>query len=147
MRYNIGITMSNKYPKTIFYLTLAGSLFSGYLSAKKLFTNTCSFNETCPYFLGYPACLFGFGLFFIMLIIAILGLTKTITLRIEKISITIISFLGILFAGQFVIPEINLFINQTKPAYGLLLPTCAYGLIFFIIIFITSLWPKKFTIN
>lgn len=42
-------------PKTILILEIADTLFAGYLSAVKLISHTCAFNESCPYFLEYPA--------------------------------------------------------------------------------------------
>lgn len=127
------------YVKTMFILGLAGVLFSGYLSAIKLFTSTCAFNEPCPYFLGYPACFFGFGMFLIIFSAATLGLLKKIAEK-DMMRITgTISFLGILFAGYFTIPEISKLFSGVKTIYSLGLPTCAYGLIFYIIIFILSL--------
>ena len=62
----------------MFSLGLAGILFSGYLSAIKFFSATCAFNEPCPYFLGYPACYFGFGMFLIIFASAWLGQLKNI---------------------------------------------------------------------
>lgn len=127
----------------MFFLGLAGLLFSGYLSAVKLFTSACAFNEPCQYFLGYPACWFGFGMFLVIFSFALFGLFKNSSEKIVSIIITTVSALGILFAGHFVIPEIgNLFAGIHK-AYTLVLPTCAYGLIFYIIIFVFSVWYLK----
>jgi hypothetical protein len=50
-------------------LASAGLLFSGYLSAVNLFSGTCAFNETCPYFLGYPACWYGFAMYLIIFLV------------------------------------------------------------------------------
>lgn len=133
--------MRSLYLKSAFYLTLAGVLFSGYLSGKKLLTHTCAFNETCPYFLGYPACWFGFGMFLLMFITSIAGLAKWIEEKTARTIILIISILGILFAGQYVVGEVQAMLNGAN--YGLVLPTCAYGLIFFVIIFIISLRKAK----
>jgi len=130
--------MKSAYLKTTFYLTLAGSLFSGYLSAKKLFTNVCAFNEGCPYFLGYPACWYGFGMFFIMFIAVILGVRRVISEYAVRSTLITVSFIGILFAGRFVVPEIIQYIERGNLGYTLGLPTCAYGLLFYIIIFIVS---------
>lgn len=135
--------MNTNYFKTIAYLALAGTLFAGYLSFKKLLTNVCAFNESCPYFLGYPACWYGFGMFLLMLILSISGLyikNKRETLR---RSIIVVSFIGIVFAGRLVIPEIQLLFSDNAPSYAMILPSCAYGLVFYIIIFILSLRARK----
>jgi len=132
------------YLKTTFILALGGVLFSGYLSAIKLFTGTCAFNESCPTFFGYPACWYGFGMFAAMCVIAVLALRDTITHRIAPKLIAGISLLGILFAGQYVWQEIALWLGPTaKTGYGLVFPICVYGLIFYIIIFILSLIALK----
>lgn len=131
--------MKSIYLKAAFYLTLAGSLFAGYMSGVKIFSHTCPFNETCPYFLSYPACWFGLAMFFTMFIISILGLLKKITCCHVKKTLSFISLLGILFAGRYVVDEIMLYLNQGVSHYTLILPTCTYGLIFYIIIFTISM--------
>jgi hypothetical protein len=134
------------YIKTMLFLGFAGLLFSGYLSAVKLSSSICAFNEPCPYFLGYPACYFGFGMFLIIFFSALLGRIKIISEKVMSAIITVISFLGILFAGYFTIPEIQKFILKMSTLYTLGLPTCAYGLIFYIVIFVISvLYFKRST--
>ena len=129
---------SNIYAKTMFWLGLAGVLFSGYLSSVKFFTSTCALSEPCPYFLGYPACYFGFGMFLIIFISALVGLFNPLArITVAKVE-TFMSGLGILFAGYFTIPEIGKLLSGANTGYSLGLSTCAYGLIFYIIIFIVS---------
>lgn len=122
---------------TIFFLTLAGFLFSGYLSLVKLLSNTCALNEPCPYFLGYPACWYGFGMFTVLFILAIIGQWKESSKLIYWLQVAV-SILGIMFASYFTVPEISRLLNGTS-AYSLGLPTCAYGLIFYIIIFFLAI--------
>lgn len=126
------------YGKTMFFLGLAGLLFSGYLSAVKLFTSTCAFNEECPYFLGYPSCWYGFGMFLIIFISAVFGMMGTLPEKTVSKIISAVSGLGILFAGYFTVPEIGSLMSGADTGYTLLLPTCAYGLVFYVIIFILS---------
>lgn len=135
--------MKTLYLRSMLWLTFAGSLFSGYLSAKKLLTNVCAFNESCPYFLGYPACWFGFGLFFTLFIVSILGTARILSEKHSRNLISLISFLGVLFAGRLVIKELIQFLQTSSANYGLLFPTCAYGLLFFILIFAISLIATK----
>jgi hypothetical protein len=135
--------MKKNYVKWGFYLSLAGTLFAGYMSGVKLFTHSCAFNETCPYFIGYPACWFGFGMFLIMLIITIFGLSKKISELAVRRTLSFFSFLGIIFSGRYVIEEIWLLIKQGYSHYGLGLPTCTYGLVFYTIIFAISLSYRK----
>jgi hypothetical protein len=125
--------------KLIFILIIAGLIFSGYLSATKLLTDTCAFSEACPYFLGYPACWYGFGMYLTMFIftsIALLG--KSNIKSAVKINLWV-SFAGILFAGRFFIQELL----QSKATGALGLSTCAYGLIFYVLICIFSLLALK----
>lgn len=125
--------------KIIFILSLAGVAFSGYLSGIKFFTKNCAFNESCPYFLGYPACYFGFGMFILLLIFS-----WTVVYRSnigDKFirGIQLLSVLGILFAGYFTLKEIPVLVDEGLTAYVLGLPTCALGLLFYIVIFCISL--------
>jgi len=128
------------YLKWATLLTLGGVLFSGYMSGVRLFSGICAFNEPCPYFLGYPACYIGFALFVAMSITSITAsINKVRSLQPVKI-IFAVSLLGILFAGYFVAQELlSAFTHGTFIFYGLGLPACAYGLVFFIVIFSISL--------
>ena len=131
------MTDSN-YKAGTFVLTLAGVLFSGYLSSVRLFSNTCAFSEPCPYFWGYPACWFGFAMFLSLYVATVLSLsTKVATHSVAKFNL-VVSALGILFAGYFTVPEIARLLAGVK-VYQLGLPTCAYGLIFYVIIFVLSI--------
>jgi hypothetical protein len=128
---------------TIYTLALLGTLFSGFLSGVKFFTNTCALGETCPLFFGKPACYFGFGLFLILFILSnILVFRKAGQ---EKVTSTLIvvSILGILFAGRFVVDEILQW-SQTGFEWSALgLPTCAYGLIFYMLVLVFVLRYRK----
>jgi|SRR6185369_12769995 len=115
-------------------LTWAGLLFSSYLSAVKLFSNSCAFNEPCPYFLGYPACWYGFGMYLLMFIATAWGLKGMAAVRsVLKFDI-IVSVIGIIFAGRFAAQE--LLHGSLTGTLGL--STCVYGLIFYVAIFATS---------
>jgi uncharacterized membrane protein len=65
--------------KTIFIISIAGILFSGFLSYLELFAGktacgaaTCGATATIN--LGLPACVYGFIMYAIVFIIALLGL-------------------------------------------------------------------------
>lgn len=122
----------------MFTLSLAGVLFSGYLSAVKLFTDTCAFNETCPYFLGYPSCWYGFALFLALFTISSLSILGVVSIYSMEILFVIISGVGTLFSGYFAIPEILQELSGVAVSHTLGLPTCVYGFIFFVLIFILS---------
>lgn len=123
----------------LFGLSIAGLLFSGYLSGLKFFTETCAFNEPCPYFLGYPACYYGFAMFLALVVISFLSVVGRISSRKGARGVCAVSVLGILFAGYFTLKEIPVLFGGGISAYVLGLPTCALGLIFYILIFAISL--------
>jgi hypothetical protein len=123
-----------KWIVSLFALATAGLIFSAYLSGIKLFTGTCAFNESCPYFLGLPACWYGFAMYLIMFIVS--GAALAWEDKIKKAILTdiIVSSLGILFAGRFVVLEFL----QWGITGTLGFSTCVYGLIFYIAIFIVA---------
>ena len=125
--------------KIIFILGLAGTLFAGYLSAVKIFAATCAFGETCQLFLGYPACYFGFVMFLLITICASRLNWGSVKEKTAFQRIAFISFLGILFAGYFTFRELPLLFSKGLGAYFFGLPTCALGLVFYILIFALSL--------
>ncbi len=127
------------YFKITTVLALAGIAFAGYLSLYKIFSNTCALGEACPYFLGYPACWYGFIMFSTMFIASIAGLLVKSKEKMLNIVILAVSSIGILFAGNFVVQEIQTWMQNPNTNYKLILPTCVYGLIFYILIFIFSL--------
>lgn len=127
------------YRKAAFAISLLGALFSGYLSGIKFFTKTCAFNESCPLFLGYPACYFGFALFLILFIISFSLWRRKISFAAAAKANTFVSALGILFAGYLGYPEVRGMIEGTFENKFLGLSTCVYGLIFFALMFIISL--------
>ncbi len=123
----------------LFYCTLAGLVFSGYMSGVKFFTSQCAFGETCPLFLGFPACYFGFFMFLILTVSAGLIVFTQIPRKILLLDIVSTSGVGILFAGYFTLKELPLLFEQGLSAYMFGLPTCALGLIFYVAIFIIAL--------
>lgn len=118
----------------IFALSLFGVLFAGYLSYSKLFSATCALTEGCSFFLGWPTCFYGFALFTIIFAFACISLASK---KMFRKTIVFFSFVGILFSGYFAVYEIfftplNMF---NGASYSLLLPSCVYGAIAFIIVF------------
>ncbi|KKQ77278.1 MAG: hypothetical protein US98_C0008G0015 [Parcubacteria group bacterium GW2011_GWC1_38_6] len=129
--------------KTIFVLGMAGLLFAGYLSAVKLFNQTCALGESCAYFLGYPACYYGFLMYLLITIFAGLLLWSEKNKKMALNGVTFVSFLGILFAGYFTINELPLLFTNGFSAYFFGLPTCALGLLFYIAIFTLSFFERS----
>jgi hypothetical protein len=115
-------------------LAVLGTLFAGYLSGVKMFTKTCAFNEPCPYVLGYPACWYGLAMFSVMAAVTLLGLAGKMGTTASLKAVRGVSAAGILFAGWLSWGELSRGIT----GYTLGLPTCAYGLIFYILLFALS---------
>lgn len=119
-------------------ISLGGVLFAGYLTISKLVSQVCPFNEPCPYFLGYPACWYGLGLFVLLFLASLLGLFGKSDGTRFAVFIRATAGVGILFSGSFVVREIINAFRFGLPDYRLLLPTCAYGLLVYIFLFILS---------
>ena len=58
----------------ILVLSIAGMLFSGYLSYNELFRKVCVLGGSCPSVSGIPACVYGFFMYLIVFIVSLLGL-------------------------------------------------------------------------
>ncbi len=114
-------------------LSAAGTAFAGYLSGVKLLTKGCAFDEPCPYFLGYPACYYGFAMFVALLAISLLGRVGKLEERKAAKGILAVAALGTVFAGRYVVEEAAGWFGAGGVAlYGFGLPTCVYGLVFYI---------------
>lgn len=135
------------YLKITLGLGLGGTVFSGYLSAVRLLTGSCAFNESCPFFLGYPACWYGFAMFASILAAALISYSGKLQAESAAKIIGGLSLLGTLFAGRFVWIEISSWLAAGNPGYSLVLSTCVYGLVFYVAILFLSGWmieqPKE----
>lgn len=127
----------------LFLLSLAGTAFSGYLSGVKLFTKTCAFGETCPIFLGYPACYYGFVLFLLLTVLSGILLWVNSNTRKTLNTLTVISILGVLFAGYYTLGELPVLFSAGLSAYMFGLPTCALGFVFFVAVLLIALTLRK----
>lgn len=128
---------------TIDHVTLIlisfGVLFSGYLSAVKFFSDNCAFGESCPYFMGYPACYYGFVMFVAMLIAAVHRNMGAVNYNSSTRLIGALALLGLLFSGYFVVDELPRLAEEGFRAYVLGLPTCALGFIAYLFIGLFSI--------
>ena len=59
--------------KTILWISVAGMLFSGYLSYSELFNSICP-PGGCKYLLGMPSCVYGFVMYLIVFVISLMGI-------------------------------------------------------------------------
>lgn len=67
---------AKKYLKAIFIISLIGVLFSGYLSYIEITTETCKLESSCSSFLMMPACVYGLVMYFIIMLISLIGIKK-----------------------------------------------------------------------
>jgi hypothetical protein len=134
------LTDEKTYLRITSGLALAGVLFSGYLSAVRLATGSCAFNESCPFFLGYPACWYGFAMFTSMFATSVAAVYGHLKVKSAVMIIGNVAFLGTLFAGHFVWAEVSSWMTASSPGYLLVLPTCVYGLAFYLSSLTLSAW-------
>jgi hypothetical protein len=125
-------------------IVLVGLLFSGYLSGVKLISSTCAFGEQCPYFLGFPACYYGFAMYLAMFLIILTARARLTEERTLYTRVLMIALLGICFAGYFTFREIGTIFTDGFTIYMLGLPTCAWGLLLYILIAFMS-WKGRNT--
>ncbi len=131
------IRRESNHMSAIAFLSLLGSLFAGYLSYKKFFAGTCALTEGCSYFLGQPTCFYGFVLFFLIFIMAF---TSMVSRGHFSSAIRLFSVVGVLFSGYFALYELFFApLNLLNGAvFALLLPSCVYGLVLFLVIWILN---------
>ena len=124
-------------------ITAGGVVFSGYLSGVKLLNGVCAFDEPCPLFLGYPVCYTGLALFVSLFLVSATALTTRTTMRWPVGTTLGLSVLGVLFAGRLTLVE--MVARGRLPLYGMGLPTCAYGFLFFLAVLVLSTiaWRSK----
>jgi uncharacterized membrane protein len=120
----------------------AGSSLSGYLSYVNLWGSgcekaaiSCSASASGPVMiLGLPNCVYGFAMFFVVLLLALMSIARDL----PKVRSTIfwLSIVGTLFALGLSIYEIY-WLDATS------LPACVYGLIFYAGIYGLSLLQRR----
>ncbi|KHO52021.1 MAG: hypothetical protein QT05_C0027G0006 [archaeon GW2011_AR13] len=60
--------------KTLFWISLAGVLFSGYLSYTEIFQEVCLLGTCSTTIFTIPSCVYGFIMYFAISIISIIGI-------------------------------------------------------------------------
>lgn len=125
-----------RYFTWAFILSIGGTIFSGYLSAHKLFVKSCAFGETCPMVFGWPACYYGFAVFLLLFGASAMGLRFPRS-NVRGPAIKIMawgSLFGLIFAGALTAQEIGNWLDAGSVSYRLGLPTCSYGALFYAIL-------------
>ena len=60
--------------KALLGVSIAGALFSGYLSYTEIFQQVCALGTCSTEILSIPSCVYGFVMYIIGLVISILGI-------------------------------------------------------------------------
>jgi uncharacterized membrane protein len=60
--------------KTLLWVSIAGALFSGYLSYTEIFQQVCTLGTCSTTIFSVPSCVSGFVMYLVGLIISILGI-------------------------------------------------------------------------
>lgn len=124
-------------------LSLGGVAFAGYLSGVKFFSETCAFNEHCPYFLGYPACYFGLAMYLTLAALALLTAGGYLGLRTGVQWMLYVAIAGVLFSGYYTLAELPTIFTRGVSAFLLGLPTCAWGFLMYIAIALISFYTLR----
>jgi hypothetical protein len=124
------------------YLSIVGILFSGYMTLHKLISKTCAFGESCPYLWGHPACLYGL-IIFIALFLSILAVLLKNSDKMSNNLFMYTSILGVIYAGYFAYQDVFNPVCGTNCVYQLGLPTCVYGFIVFLAVFVCMVCYRK----
>ena len=132
-----------KLEYTILVLGIAGLLFSGYLSATKLFSGTCAFNESCPYFFGFPACYIGFFIFLLVTVVGGLHVSKIMNGALANRIVLLLASVGTLYAGYFTLGEIPALFSGQVSQFVFGIPTCAWGFLVYVALVVVSLRLQK----
>jgi len=60
--------------KALFWVSIAGALFSGYLSYTEIFQQFCALGTCSATVFSVPSCVYGFVMYIAGLIVSVLGL-------------------------------------------------------------------------
>jgi len=127
---------------TSLVFSIFGVLFSGYLTFTKFVLGFCPLRESCPFLWGYPVCVYGFIMFFALLVASITSLKH----KEDKLALNVllyVSILGILFSAYYTYQELFVIKCVGGCVYSLGIPTCIYGFVMYLIINICAIFYRK----
>jgi uncharacterized membrane protein len=125
-------------------VAIGGMIFSGYLTYTNLWGSGCTHSliscggAKAVKIFGQPTCVYGFFMFTIEAIMAIVALTKADRKPLLKWMFGLGIF-GTLFAGGIALYEIFALDAFT---YGF--PACIYGFVFYVLIFLFSMFGLRY---
>lgn len=119
---------ARRYQVLALLLSASGAAFAGTLSWVRASSGVCAFSEPCPFFLGQPACYTGFALFAVLFAASAFALVARVRSAAAVVFNLGVSTAGVLFAGTLTAREVA---ERGFALYGMGLPTCFYGSVFF----------------
>jgi hypothetical protein len=121
-------------------LSGAGTAFAGYLSYRRASTGICAFAESCPLFMGQPTCYTALALFAAAFLISVTALAVKVDVVWPRAINIALGIGGTFFSSWLTRDEL---LSHSASRSGL--PTCAYGMLFFIGLLIWSLSAAELT--
>ena len=118
-------------------LSIAGTLFAGYLAFSSLILKRCAFGEPCPQLFGLPTCLFGFAFFLTLALLAAASIFKLLERHLADKLIVAVAAAGTIFALRYAVPELAELFGGRRFTMGL--PVCVWGGIFFVLALVFSI--------
>lgn len=122
----------------IFVFGICGIAFSGYLFLTSLVLGSRALSESAQIFFGVPAFYSGLLLFATLLTLAVYHYKRRLNFEYWLVSTTVVSFIGILFAMFLTFKEMPTFLKHGFIAYTFAVPTSFIDLVFFMLVFVTS---------
>jgi uncharacterized membrane protein len=123
--------------KALLVLSVIGVLFSGYMAYYTFATS----HPACElFFFGMPSCFYGaimYALIFLLSVSILLSKVKSKAI----LAMTVISFIGILFAGFLTIYVLNNLSCTSLDIAGI--PPCVYGLVMYLLLLILAVKADK----
>jgi hypothetical protein len=107
-----------------------------------MLSGVCAFEETCPFFLGYPACYTGFALFLSVLMSSGTALLVGATGRWPLVANCALSAAGCALAAKMTVAEVA---NPLAWHSPMGMPTCAYGFVFFAAVLLLTIFAWRST--
>ncbi len=142
---------TNRFLLAVLIFSAIGLLMSGYLSYRNYFSSGCSQGPlssivTCGgpkavKIFGQPTCIYGFVVFFITFITAVVGLQSKTGHRVIR-TLIVLGIAGTLFSAYLAVYEVFFLKFGFSP-----MPACIYGLIFFLGILLSSIGAFKSAVS
>jgi len=129
----------NKYLKITLFASWGGLLFTSIICGTRLFVGDWLTIEPYPHFLWFPSWWVCFGLFIIIFILTTSASKEMIRVETTAFTIGVISFLGSLLTGRYVMDVlVNRHVAASEADYIVLFPWSLYVFLIFTVLFVLS---------